>query len=487
MISPHELRELLIRGLPEERQLYGQWTPHPYHVHFPPSHFKALRADAMVVVGMCGAGRSFWWRALRDPTIRKLLAQVDRFADANEQTEIGVGFGEQIEPERFPDSYTLESLLHKSYPPDQIWRAVVVHNLFPGLLEGDWENRVQWVKDHPEEVARRLEEKDKELDRRGIWSLILFDALDRAATRWEDIYRLIRGLLQVALYLRPTRRIRIKCFLRTDQMVEAKIATFPDASKVIGTRVTLSWPRYDLYSLLWQYLANADGAEPFRELGERTAFIQWGQIILNGHSIWRWPPRYREDEDRHRKLFHAIAGPWMGRDSRRGFPYTWLPGHLADAYGQTSPRSFLLAVRAAAEDTQQRHPDHEYALHYESIKRGVQQASQGRVQELREDYPWVDPLMQPLRGLLVPLEFGEITACWDRENVLQKLEEWQGSEEVKLPPAHLQEGYEGIRKDLEELGIFYRLEDGRVNIPDVFRVVYGLGRKGGVKPIQKLE
>ena len=32
------------------------------------------------------------------------------------------------------------------------------------------------------------------------------------------------------------------------------------------------------------------------------------------------------------------------------------------------------------------------------------------------------------------------------------------------------------------LGVFHPLYDGRVNIPDVFRVGYGLGRRGGVKP-----
>ena len=31
---------------------------------------------------------------------------------------------------------------------------------------------------------------------------------------------------------------------------------------------------------------------------------------------------------------------------------------------------------------------------------------------------------------------------------------------------------------------FQPLYDGRVNIPDVFRVGYGLGRCGGVKPVR---
>lgn len=37
--------------------------------------------------------------------------------------------------------------------------------------------------------------------------------------------------------------------------------------------------------------------------------------------------------------------------------------------------------------------------------------------------------------------------------------------------------------DLESLGVFRRLKDGRVDVPGVFRVGYGLGRRGGVRPV----
>ena len=57
-------------------------------------------------------------------------------------------------------------------------------------------------------------------------------------------------------------------------------------------------------------------------------------------------------------------------------------------------------------------------------------------------------------------------------------------EDVKLPPCGIDEGAEGARRDLEALSIFQRMHDGRVNIPDVFRVGYGLGRRGGVRPVR---
>ena len=479
-VSAHDLRALILRALPEEPSAYGG-RMEPRHVYFPPSHIKALRPDAMVVIGIRGSGKSFWWSALQEPPIRTMIAQIDRSIQIEERTEVHIGFGQVSRIENYPDKDTIRSLLRAGKSPRMLWKTVAVWNLLSDRLDPmrGWQARIDWVEEHPEEIARHLEEKDRELQRKGAWALILFDAMEQAAEDRETMYDLIRGLLQIALELRPTQRIRLKCFLRPDQFDESRVATFPDASKVIASRVSLNWTRPDLYGLLWQYLANAENADEFREWAEQKAKIRWDLIRVNGQIIYQWPRKMREEEESHRSLFHQIAGPWMGRDPKRGFPYTWLPGHLADAHGRTSPRSFLIALRAAAEDTEKRYPDHRFALHYESIKRGVQRASQIRVDELREDYPWLEDLMRPLRGLVVPCDFQEINRRWQEQNVVEALKQ------KKMLPPSIEKGEEGLRKDLEAMGIFLRMEDGRVNIPDVFRIGYGLGRRGGVKPIRE--
>ena len=45
----------------------------------------------------------------------------------------------------------------------------------------------------------------------------------------------------------------------------------------------------------------------------------------------------------------------------------------------------------------------------------------------------------------------------------------------------------GVRPDLESSCIFFGMRDGHVNIPDVFRMGYGLGRRGGVRPVRRTE
>jgi len=62
LLNPQALRDLLIKAfeiLPEDMSSHGS-APDPRFVYLPPAHVKALRPDAMVVVGMRGAGKSFW-------------------------------------------------------------------------------------------------------------------------------------------------------------------------------------------------------------------------------------------------------------------------------------------------------------------------------------------------------------------------------------------------------------------------------------------
>jgi len=47
---------------------------------------------------------------------------------------------------------------------------------------------------------------------------------------------------------------------------------------------------------------------------------------------------------------------------------------------------------------------------------------------------------------------------------------------------HVEKGWDGIRQDLVRLGIFVTRKDSRIDMPDLYRVGFGLGRRGGVKP-----
>ena len=104
---------------------------------------------------------------------------------------------------------------------------------------------------------------------------------------------------------------------------------------------------------------------------------------------------------------------------------------------------------------------------------------------MQEDYPWVEMMMRPLSGITVPCVFDEIATRWKDSWALAELNHNILHESVKLPPVHLDNGATGVRSDLETLGVFERMTDGRVNLPDVYRVGYGMGRRGRVKAVAR--
>ena len=473
-----QLRCAIAQTLPADTSFGGE-TPPPEFLYVPSTHMKALRPECLLIIGARGVGKTFWVRALGNENLRKLLGSSVPVLDGS---VIRVGFSEKPSP-NYPDAETFEALTKSGHDAYDIWRTVVVRwaaeFLKDSIPTARWGDSVEWVKSDPEAVADLMLRASQKLEKNGQYGLILFDALDRVGNSWQIMDQIVRGLLRTALWLKAYTHISTKIFLREDQ-VERTVTDFPDASKLLATRAELSWAQHDLHGLLWQYLLNGKGkkGESLRELYRATLDTAPEQT----HGRFVPGIEVRRETVAQRKLFEALAGPWMGKDRRRGVPYAWVVNHLADGQGRTSPRSFLAAIRQAAEDTTERYPEHNQVLHYESIKRGVQQASEIRVAELAEDYPWVRTLLNPLKGMTVPVAFEEIRLKWDTTFAHGP----QGTDtDGRLPPQHQELGWVGVKEDLLRLGVFEERKDGRIDMPDLYRVGFGIGRRGGIKPRNK--
>ena len=482
-----ETRQALVEALPENDQASSTPSEVAY-TYVPPSHARALDPENTIVEGIRGAGKSFWWAALNSAPHRRYVASVFPEARIGDNVETSQGFGPLLLTARAPSKDTLTQLT-ASFDPRHIWRAVVATHIDfpPPFPAGKWGEKVQWVTENPEEYDELLYQADDDLKREGKLRLILFDALDRLADDWRRIRPLARALLQVALDLRASRSIRAKLFIRPDMLEDREVSTFPDSSKLLAQKVALTWRRLDLYALLFQCLGNAPtSGDAFREHCRNAFSLTWKQDEVS--EAWIVPHSLRTEENKQKDVFHAIAGPAMAggpSGHKRGFPYTWLPNHLLDGRDQVSPRSYCAALRHAVR--LESPEDWPYPLHYKAIQTGVQEASCIRVDEItREDYPWVEQLMGPLFGrITVPCAPEEILSVWRREGTIDNLRNLAGKgDKVKLPPQHLDQGPEGILEDLEGLGLIQRLRDGRIQMPDVYRIAFGLGRKGGVKPLK---
>lgn len=477
-MSNPSIRESVFEAIPLQTASYGE-TPRPAQIYLPSAHAKALRWESNLVVGARGVGKSFWTAALEDSQTREIIdAEIGDLR--NVRTSVGYGLAPKMD--WYPEENTFSELRQKELDPFLIWRGVIYRWVKRILGEpvGDqsWEETVTWCGNHSEEFARLVESANLKLSSNGEKGLLVFDSLDRTSNEWEQMDDNLKGLLRVVLWLKSFQSLSAKVFLREDQFDRA-IASFPDASKLLATKAELIWQPHDLHGLLWQHLCNAPKShgERLRDVWRSVA----GELPLVKDGIWRLDRKGKPDEPNLRKLFEKLAGPWMGKDRRRGVPYVWAVGHLCDGNKRTSPRSFLAAIRAAAEESIEMYSEYEHPLHYESIKRGVQSASQIRIDELAEDYPWVRKLCEPLRGKNVPCDFNLFEDQW-KSSFPNGLQQTNGN---RLPPQHASKGWGGIREDLERLGIFEILQDERINMPDLYRVGFGLGRKGGVRPIKK--
>ena len=306
------------------------------------------------------------------------------------------------------------------------------------------------MKGAPDEAARLREQAAA----RG-HLVLLFDGLDRLGETWPKTRELLKGLLQVALEMQSTRTIRLKLFLRRDQFEDLRPFEFPDSSKLRNTCAFLDWPAAHLYGLLF-----------FR---------------LEAAKLWT-TPRGSDVEEQ----VTTLAGPFMGSGPRRGRVFSWIPKHLADAHGEISPRTFLTVWREAALDAMDRPSGPpETAVDAKAIHVGVQLASHDRMNELREDYPWVEPLLRVIKE--VPLVEEELAAVWESANTFTKVEgvATQADRPIWMPlmssldnaPLSTQ-----LVAALSLIGVAERRPNGKIDVPDIFRVFAGIRRRGGVPP-----
>ncbi len=480
MLDAKRIREAVFGALPFDTSFQGN-APEPQGIFVPSTHRRALQLESSLVVGGRGVGKTFWCSAIISPQTRNLLGETVAELAA---TEVHPGFSETPRVELYPSADVFRTLLERGFSPYNIWRGVLARWAHAQLQEHEsdpsWQDTLTWVVDDPEKLDRRLSQLDLSLKSRNKFGLILFDALDRLALDWRTMDTIIRDLMRVVLSLKPYGKLRGKIFLREDHFHHRRIADFPDASKLTATRTELTWELQDLHGLLWHYCCNA--RDPHGKI--LRAFVE--QVVGRPpkeikNNIWSID-RETFNDSTLRALFHVLAGKYMGKDARRGNTYLWSVGHLADGRGQTSPRSYLAALRGAAEDSLQNYADHGHPLHFESIKRGVVAASKIRIEELAEDYPWVKTLMAPLKGKNVPCEKEDVIGAWQDHYSSPSEAVAPGDEEPRLPPEHLDQGWFGVIQDLADLGVFDPLNDGRLNMPDLYRVGFGLGRHGGVKP-----
>jgi hypothetical protein len=500
-----------IRHLPTWRQdfaraleaLRGDSEPEGWSdVFVPAGHYKALHPQTMLVEGMRGAGKSFWTKVLSDKTLRQNLAasatepwlqsELEKLTDCKAILWDATKVADHLSR---PDPVTVTRWLSEATFEPKIFWALIVLLQFPidprlGLPNADpfdpWKNRMAWAQQNPARISTALQLLDQSLVAKGEVTLVAIDGLDRVSTRFADTQKLMRGLFQLMLDFRYAKGLRFKVFVREDILTHAA-ATVSDASKLMNEKVSLDWSQQDLFGLAFHYLAQK--SQVFRTRHGSVTGISWKQV----HSRWENPMLL--DEGLQEKFWIWLASPYMGNTPTKGHTYSWIGKHLADGKGRISPRTFLAAIQESLAESVKSHSNHLYILHHEAIRQGVRVASANRVQELDNEYVWVRSAIQAIKaaGKTVPMDWSTLRTLWrtGKPGVISQIEDKHSERNALIPwdeTAGTDEKIVALRDTMESIGVLQiRQRSGvdRVDLPDIYRLAYKIGRAGGIAVTRK--
>jgi len=153
----------------------------------------------------------------------------------------------------------------------------------------------------------------------------------------------------------------------------------------------------------------------------------------------------------------------MGTGTRKGYTHRWIPARLKDAGGRVVPRSLLRLVGYAAKAAQQPLAGNGPLMLPIHLVGALQQTSLDRVNELEEEYPFVERLLN-LEGQTMLMEKQTVIAMLSRKPAIDDGFETNGA---------------SVFSELQRIGVVEIRPDGRVDIPDIYRYGYGIKRKGG--------
>lgn len=460
----------------------GSSAPKLEDIYAPETHAAALDPTTPIVLGARGTGKSFWAGVLGNEDLRSAAATAyPRLGLTRLDVRFGytgIGGLSGVGQEKLDQSVPADAGIDEARV---FWWATILRALasvsaqpLPGLPKLMTEARDLDTR----EV--KLSEADQALGKSGKILLIVYDALDTVATSWPRRRLLTQALLEVVWAMRAYRSVRMKLFLRPDQIEDDELH-FVELPKLRTGAVRLAWPSTDLYGLLFARLSLGAEKESF---GRLLSFLRLDagtreQILARQWSLG-------QDVAHQEKLMTALAGAFMAdgkHGNKKGKTYDWPLKHLADAFDEVTPRSFLGLMIAAA---QYGVVPPGRVITPGGILHGLRAASKTRVDQLHQEFPWIKGVLAPLAGLLLPQKEQEVFKVWRRAGTLQVAIADAGKKGY-LPPVHPGQGEAVHERDLytalERIGVMLRRKDDRIDMPDLFRVASKLLKKGGTAPL----
>ncbi len=462
----------------------GVYAPKLQDIFAPETHAAALAPSVPIVVGPRGAGKSFWSGVLGQNETRLAAAKAYPNLDLD-RVQVGFGFTGAVGGSEGVTPEMLNSFIGIEATPDEakgFWWATILRAATKGAGETplNFKDAVRMALDW-EERNKVLDRLEKYFQVQDLTFLVVYDALDTVAITWPRRRLLTEALLEVVWAMRAYRRIKVKLFLRPDQ-IDDDALRFVELPKLRTGAIRLTWSGTDLYGLLYTrlILSQVDPAKnAFNQL-----LLSLNIPTADQETILARQWSLAHNTENQSRVMAVLASPFMG-DGRNGFKkgktYDWPIAHLADAFSEVTPRSFLGLMIAASKYGEV--PD-DRAMTSEGIRHGLRAASKTRVDQLHQEFLWIKGVLAPLAGLLLPQNEEEVFNAWRKTKTLAHMIADAKSSKY-LPPFEITES--NSERDLflalERIGVMFSRKDGRLDMPDLFRVAAKLLKKGGTAPL----
>jgi len=457
----------------------GHDRPQVAEIYAPEHHAGALDPHVPLVRGARGSGKSFWAGVLGNKeTLAAAAKEYPRLGLENLEVKfgfIGQEGGGSISRETI-DALVPEGEENKCAM--LLWRAVVMRAVQAALNPQESPPRAKQLFEKyrdPEDWEEECQRLDVLLLQKKRTALILFDALDALAYEHDRLRKLLDALLQVAWSMRSYQAIRLKLFLRDDQVSRLGLR-FVELPKLIAGATRLYWRGTDLYGMLYARLASyQNGQLPLDQLLKEASLPPTSKALGRGRILFN-------DKAAQAQLFTRLAGQYMGKTHKRGKTYDWPLNHLSDGHNEVTPRSFLALMIHAAKHLP---PPENTVIAAEGIRHGLREASKIRVEQLALEFPWIRRVLAPLARLQVPCTADRIKERWAETETQQAIRKLQELQHFMLPFTSSDEDDAGneLLETLKMIGVLMERDDGRYDMPDLFRVAARLLKKGGVSPV----
>jgi hypothetical protein len=449
----------------------------------PKEQLGALDPDVTLILGPRGSGKTALFRAVTEFDLTETLREQNPKARIQPNC---LWHPVELYSKRFPNQAQLRSFFeNENLTEDQtqdFWQGILVRSLWGHLDTRDKEELV--VLDKAEtnpaallqasqkiaiQAATALDHLDDRLETAGRILFVGFDELDLLVHRNGRAAATLVGFW--ASRWRRWKGIRAKLFLRSDIYRRFVNEGGADLAKLAANRFELKWSDEALLAMLVKRILNTNLA-----VWRKTLRLTSKRDVVD-HPVLGAVLASNALSDLH-GVVHAILGPYMGANRKKGASEKWILDHIKDCQGNASPRSLVRMLEQAAERQLTERFEGDVVLDPAFVRQSLTAVSIDHLQSSLEEWPWLHGLSVRLSrwtGLrIMPMERKpfevQLRKSWS--------EPWSQKVEFAEPPCDDPQGFVPM---LIDAGILRERKDGKLETTDLYLDGLGFKRKGGVR------